>query len=251
MKTKKIYFVLVLTFLALTGCVAHYQTKNIILETENLEVSGTQSKTEEIIDLPDSKQESGTEIYYGETQISRYIPPFNVEELTLDIWQDTYADLLKKSIGNNFYLCDIDSDGTPELLIGGPSSDTYKYDEYDIYTYKNNQAECLGTIGTLRWSSFWLDGNCGILGYSYGAGGGGTFRYYIDDGVLYDDGGVNGYYYDSNGNCIEWFRGPDKSEIIVTEENKFEYERIWESMIGLERYIATDDTIATVIYGES
>lgn len=192
------------------------------------------------------------------TGCSTYKKTFDTEsdsvassDLSAQMWQDAYAELLRESLGNDFYFCDIDNNGIPELLIGGPSSDTEKYAEYSVYTYKSNLIECLGTVETLRWSSLWLDDNGGILGYSYGAGGGGTYRYCIDNDVLRYDGEVEGHYYDSEGNYFEWFRGADESRIIVTEENKYEYERIWKSMIDLERYIASEDTILTVIYGES
>lgn len=171
------------------------------------------------------------------------------EESCYKTWQDAYAELLQDCSGAEFYICDIDCDGSPELLIGGPVVNMGKYADYDVYTYRDNIVKCLGTAETLSWSSFWLDGNCGILGYSYGAGGGGTYRYYIDNDALCYDGEVDGYYYDSEDNCIEWFRGADGSKIIVTEETKYEYERIWNSMIELERYTVNNDTILKVIYG--
>jgi len=97
----------------------------------------------------------------------------------------------------------------------------------------------------------WLDDNGGVLGYSYGAGGGETYRYYIDNGVLCYDGVVYGYDYDSDGNCTEWFRGADGNKMIVNEATKSEYENIWNSQIELERYTITEDEISMVIYGGS
>lgn len=163
-------------------------------------------------------------------------------------WQEAYAELLRESSGKEFFLCDIDRDGILELLISGPSTDMAKYANYDVYTYKNYLIEYLGEIGTLSWSGLWLDNNSGILGYSYGAGGGGTYRFYIDNGVLCYDGEVYGYYYDSAGNRTKWFRGSDGDNIIVTEETENEYECIWKSMIKLESYSITEDNITTVIY---
>lgn len=186
---------------------------------------------------------------YGELLTYDYASSNN-ELLTAEnpIWQDVYAEMLQKLSGNEFYLCDIDGNGTPELLIGGPSTDTDKYSEFDVYTYRDSKAECLGSVSTLRSSSLWLDDNCGILGYSYGAGSGGTHRYYMEDGLLNYDDEVSGYYY-SEGNQIEWFRDMDGSKIIVTDENRNEHDRIWKSLRSLERYIVTDETIQTVIYG--
>lgn len=164
-------------------------------------------------------------------------------------WQDVYAGMLQELSGNEFYLCDIDESGIPELLIGGLSTDTDKYSEFNVYTYKDSKVECIGKVATLRFSSLWLDDNCGILGYSYGAGSGGTYRYCIDNGFLNYDDEVSGYYYDGEGNHIEWFRGKDGSEIIVTEENRNEYDESWKSLRELERYVVVDETIRTVIYG--
>lgn len=171
--------------------------------------------------------------------------------LKAQMWQDAYAAQLRGSLGNDFFLCDIDSNGIPELLIGGPSIDSGKYANYDVYTYGDNTVECLGKVVTLSWSSLWLDDNGGVLGYSYGAGGGETYRYYIDNGVLCYDGVVYGYDYDSDGNCTEWFRGADGSKMIVNEATKSEYENIWNSQIELERYTITEDEISMVIYGGS
>ena len=156
--------------------------------------------------------------------------------------------MLQGLSGNEFYLCDIDGNGIPELLIGGPSTDTDKHSEFDVYTYRDSKAEHLGEISTLRWSSLWLDDDCGILGYSYGAGAGGTYRYYIDNDLLNYDDEVSGYYYNSEGNRTEWFRGVDGSQIIVTDENQDEYNKSWQSLHTLERYIVSDEAIRAVIY---
>jgi len=177
------------------------------------------------------------------------LKPLSIETQT---WQEAYAELLQELSGKEFfYVCDIDGDGIPELLIGGPSADTDKYAHYDVYTYRSYKIERLGEVSTLSSDGYlWIDNNGGILGYSYGAGSGGTYRYYIDNGVLCSDGEVHGYYYDSDGNQINWFRGFDESEIIITEEMEDEYQRILNSQIELERYNITESNIAKVIYGE-
>lgn len=169
--------------------------------------------------------------------------------LETQTWQDVYAELLRNSSSKEFFLGDIDDDGIPELLVGGPPNDADKYANYDVYTCKSSIIEYLGAADTLSWSFFWLDNNGGILGYSYGAGGGSTYRYYIDDGVLCYDDEVYGYYFDSEGNDIRWFRGTDGDKIIVTEETEYEYQCIWKSRVKLERWSITEDNITTVIYG--
>lgn len=167
------------------------------------------------------------------------------------LWRDAYAQLLRDSPDEYFYLCDIDGNNIPELLIGGPSTDTDKYADYDVYTYRNNKAECLGTVGTLNQEgNLWLDESGGILGYSYGAGSGGTDRHYIENGVLYEDGDVHGYYFDSRGNLIEWFRGNDGNKVIVDDETKDEYDRIRKSETELQRHTITEEEISAVIYGD-
>lgn len=216
---RKIYLLILLLSFALTGCAAYGQNQTLLLEGESMEIFDQQSEAEESSDL------------LGQT------------------WQDAYADMLRKSLGNLFYLCDIDSDGISELLLGGPSSDTDKMAEFEVYGYKSNLVESLGTVATLRWSSLWLDDHGGILGYAYGAGGGGTYRYYINNDILCYDDEVEGYSYDLEGNEIRWFRGLDGSRIVVTKENESEYDTIWKRWVTLERYIASEDTISTVIYG--
>ena len=176
---------------------------------------------------------------------STLMPP-TIETKT---WQDAYAALLRGTSDKFFFLCDIDRNEIPELLIGGPQTETDKYADYDVYIFKNYVIKCIGTVGTLRLGYLWLDNNGGILGYAYGAGGGETYRYYIDNDVICHDGVVYGYYYDGDGNYTEWFRSPDGSEIIVTEETEDEYQRIRKSNIELECYDITESNITTVIYG--
>ena len=135
-------------------------------------------------------------------------------------------------------------------MIGGPSTDTDKYANYDVYIFENYTIECIGAVGTLNWSCVWIDNKGGILGYAYGAGGGGTYRYYIDNGALFHDGEIYGYYFDDDGNQVEWFRGADGSEIIVTEEIEDEYQYIWNNKIELESYDITESNIVKVIYGK-
>lgn len=165
-------------------------------------------------------------------------------------WQDAYTELLRETTSKEFFLCDIDQDELPELLIGGPSTDTDKYANYDVYIFKEDTIECIGSVGTLSWSFLWLDSNKGILGYDYGAGSGGMHRYYIDNGALYNEGEVNGYYYDSEGDCIEWFRNSDGVKTIVTEKTEDEYQSIYSRYIKLECYDITEVNITKVIYGE-
>lgn len=171
--------------------------------------------------------------------------PLPIETQT---WQEAYVELLQELSGKEFfYFCDIDGDQISELLIGGSSADTDKYAHYDVYTYKNYKIEHLGEVDTLRSDGhLWIDNNGGILGYSYGAGSGGTHRYHIDNGALCSDGEVHGYYY-SEGNQINWFRGSDGNEIIITED---EYQHIINSLIELERYNITESNIIKVISGE-
>lgn len=95
-----------------------------------------------------------------------------------------------------------------------------------MYKYKNNILGCLGTVNTISSSSLRLDGKGGLLGYLYEAGQGGTHRYYMDKVVLYNDDEVDGYYFGSEGNFTEWFRGGDGSKAIVTEGTSSEYESI-------------------------
>ena len=165
-------------------------------------------------------------------------------------WQDLYAGVLRESNDKEFFLCDIEGDGVPELLVGGPETDTGKYANYDVYIYKNNVTECIGDVGTLSWSCLWLDHSGGILGYSYGAGGGGTYRCYIEDGKLYEDGEIYGYRFDDNGTQVEWFRGRDGNEIIVTEETEDEYQSILDAHIEIQRSDITEANILKVIYSE-
>ena len=228
---KKVSIVLSLIFLFLVGCSA----------IEPIGIAETQNEAETISDLPEpiyrlTLDHMGHGCYGPILEYDNYSA--NNEQLSVDnqMWQDAYAEMLRDLSGNDFYLCDIDENGIPELLIGGPSTDTDKHTEFDVYTYKERKAECLGTVSTLRWSSFWLDENGGILGYSYGAGAGGTYRYYIDNDILCYDGEVSGYYYDSEGIYIEWFKGSDGSDIIITDENRHENENILNSMRVLERY---------------
>jgi hypothetical protein len=163
-------------------------------------------------------------------------------------WQDSYANLLRESDGKDFLLCDIDLSGIPELLIGEPSNGTHKHNEYNVYSYRNGDVIHIGEFGSLATSSLWTDGNGGILGYSYGAGAGGTYRAYVDNGVLYHEGEIFGYYYDGDGNYTRWYRDSDGIEVIVTDETNSEYQRIWESMIELESYEINEANITRVIY---
>ena len=164
-------------------------------------------------------------------------------------WQDSYAKLLRKSSGKEFFLFDIDDDGIPELLVGGPPIEMDKYAEYDVYTYKENNNVHIGDVSTLHSSSLWIDNNNGLLGYAYGAGAGATHRYFIDNGILCYDDEIYGYFYDNNGNYTEWFRDLDGSKIIVTEEIEDEYQRIWNGKVELERYDVTENNIKKVIHG--
>lgn len=175
-------------------------------------------------------------------------PTLTLSPVEIQTWRDAYAELLRVSNMRKFFLCDIDGDGIPELLTGGASTDTDKYADYDVYKYINDTIECIGIVGTLSSGSLWLDNNGGILGYSYGAGAGGTYRHYIKNGVLCYDGEIYGYYFDGDGNQIEWFRGSDGSKIIVTEDTEEEYQRILNSKIELKSYDITEANIARVIY---
>jgi hypothetical protein len=165
-------------------------------------------------------------------------------------WQDAYAALLRQSSHEAFYLVDIDNDGIPELLIGGQMPDWTKYAEYYVYTYKNNIAVYIGNVSTLSSSHLWTDKDNGILGYEYGAGEGGTIRFYIDSGAIQFDDTIQGYFYDRDGNFTVWFRGADGSMVIVTKETEDEYLRILNSQIELESHAITEDNIEKIIYGE-
>jgi len=162
-------------------------------------------------------------------------------------WQDAYAWLLQESESKEFFLCDIDADEIPELLVGGPEDpNNNSHNRYYAYTYQDNQIVFIGDIYTR--TDLWIDNSNGILGYAYGAGSGESHRYYMSHGMLCYDGDVIGYYYDNNGNIIDWFRGLDGSEIIVTDETEAEYRRIKNSYTVLERYDITETNIAKVIY---
>lgn len=163
-------------------------------------------------------------------------------------WQDDYAELLRKSDSEKFYLCDIDENGTLELLVGGVLADWSKYQEYDVYTYKNNAIVHIGVISTLSSGSLWLDNNRGILGYAYGAGSGGTYRYYIDNDELCYDDEVYGYNYTLSGEQTEWFRDADGNKKILSEETEQEFQVLWGNNITLEGYEINESSIKEVIY---
>ena len=164
-------------------------------------------------------------------------------------WQDAYAWLLRESDSKEFFLCDIESDKIPVLLVGEPENPiNISHKSYNAYAYQDNQITLIGDIYTR--TNLWIDNSNGLFGYAYGAGSGEAYRYYISHDLLCYDCDVSGYYYD-DGKIIYWFRGSDGSKIIVTDETEAEYQRIQNSYIGLERYDTTEANIMEVIYGGS
>ena len=161
-------------------------------------------------------------------------------------WQDAYAWLLWESICDEFYLCDIDADGIPELLVGGPEDPrTSSHKSYNVYMYIDHQIVFIGDVFTR--TELWIDNN-NVFGYDYGAGSGEVLRYNMNFGILYFDGEVSGYFYDK-GDIIYWFRGSDGNNIIVTDETEAEYQRIQDSYIKLNRYNISVTNIIKIIYG--
>ena len=180
------------------------------------------------------------------TETSSTGPTLTPSPIEIQSWQDAYAELLRESSGQEFFLVDIDNDGIPELLVGGQMIDWGKYAEYYVYTYTDNTLVHLGEISTLSWSCLWIDNNNGILGSASGAGGGGIYRSYIEGGILNYDGEVYEYYNDT-----VWFRDSDGNMVIVTEETEDEFQRMWDSLIELESYEITEANIARIVYKEN
>lgn len=311
-----------------------FREKEHLSENQQPDYSSYTDDGELIVNLYlNTEQESGTGIYYGETQVSKYITQFDINSWQQEIWEDNKYSLIRKGEEaaaaleeyqeykdyndqgkiTSFYsegiitgwgepqkekLVQIEfsyrADGTLERkschynhrLYGttrqsetfyfdtqerltystayvtyGMLSDYYfyeedkekpvyclnldhmghscigtlirydnscpdKYAEFFVYKYKNNILGCLGTVNTISSSSLRLDGKGGLLGYLYEAGQGGTHRYYMDKVVLYNDDEADGYYFGSEGNFTEWFRGGDGSKAIVTEGTSSEYESI-------------------------
>lgn len=163
-------------------------------------------------------------------------------------WQDAYAALLRETDNTQFYLCDIDGDGIPELFAGGTPDDV-KYAEYDVYTFDNNSLINIGGVSTLKSDTLELDHNHGILSYDYGAGEGGMNRFYKENHKLCENGMVYGYYYSPDGQQVKWFRDEDGNTTILSKETEDECRRLWGNELTLECYNKTEDNIEKVIYG--